>query len=655
MSEFCRCGKPVAKSGRCRACYEVDFRAKKKNESEVKHLEMIGQSFEELVSADLIKIFSADTDQKITEWTEQNINLPDGEGFFSVSNPDWSFAPEMEFIFEQLKNPDVKEIYLQFGSQSSKTLFQICAMSWFIAEKKVNGMFVPPDERLIKRLQIRMHNIWEKSPIMNFEPKKGGKEFSSFGTNRIAWGLATSPSSLAEMPADFVDFDEIDEIKEQDINPIQLARSRGRTKPNFKLILASTPKKLEGDNGIQDYYNTSKRFAVEMECPHCGEWSEFLEEHIQAEDGADYRSIEAEGLGFAICPANGCEIRDESHEAMVVNQRWKDLDPDKPMTYIGFHKASWNTIHNDFSSIAAKRLKAQEEGNNSFKDFFNSECARPVDLDSLGGEVEQGDIALNTYKRKQIPSDVKSITIGIDPAVDKVYCVVLGWATNKKFYQIYEQEIAWDNRSEDWARIERGIDHLLNDISEFTYLGLGNRPQFVGGAMDAGYRSDLVYDFCRRHPLWIPVMGKEPMSQPWVINPADPNKKYGVKSRGVKLYTIKSYYWQGVLQTAIEKPADTDGSFNLPFDYHPRYLTHLNGEVKKIKTNAQGFEKEIWEKKSRSSKVDYRDATIYGMVRGYTLDLDKLRDISKEPIKKESNLPKFENNTAKRRFQRQRR
>ena len=59
-------------------------------------------------------------------------------------------------------------------------------------------------------------------------------------------------------------------------------------------------------------------------------------------------------------------------------------------------------------------LKAQEEGNNSYKDFFNSECARPIDLDSLGGEVERGDISLEKYQRKQIPDDVKSITVGVD-------------------------------------------------------------------------------------------------------------------------------------------------------------------------------------------------------------------------------------------------
>ncbi len=54
----------------------------------------------------------------------------------------------------------------------------------------------------------------------------------------------------------------------------------------------------------------------------------------------------------------------------------------------------FSTIHNDFSSIAAKRVKAREEGTNSFKDFYNSECAKPTDLDALGGDIEQTELAL---------------------------------------------------------------------------------------------------------------------------------------------------------------------------------------------------------------------------------------------------------------------
>lgn len=161
--KFCsQCGKPAFKAGLCNAHYMQQYRAKQKEKAEyVGDLNTL--TWQEQLKQELLPVFEGQTDQLITEWTEEQIFLPDGEGFFSAAHPDWSMAPEMSFIFEQLKNPEVKEIYLMFGSQSSKTLFQICAMSWFVSTKKVNGLFVPPDERLINRLKIRMEGIWEKS------------------------------------------------------------------------------------------------------------------------------------------------------------------------------------------------------------------------------------------------------------------------------------------------------------------------------------------------------------------------------------------------------------------------------------------------------------------------------------------------------------
>lgn len=641
MSEFCRCGKAVFKGGRCNNCYMRDYYHHQKRKSEIKNNDFMAEPFEEMLKSELIPLFNQNTDEKITEWTEKNVFLPPGEGAYSAKNPDWSLAPEMDFIFEQVKNPDVKEIYLMFSSQSSKTLFQFCLNAWFIAVRKINGLFVAPSERLTDRIKTRMEKIFNSSPILGYEEKKGGKNTLSFGTNHINIGLATSPDSLAEMPADFVDFDELDEVKPQDINPVQLARSRGRTKPNFKMILCSTPKKLEGHNGILDYYNQSKRFDIEMKCPHCEEYSIFDESTIMAPEGADHREIESKSLGFAVCPKCGCEIDDTQHEKMVMTQRWKDLDPHLPMTYIGFHKASWNTVFNDFSSIAAKRLKSKEEGPNSEKDFYNSECAQPIDLDSLGGDIEQTAIALESYNRKEIPADVTVLTIGADVGVYEVHCVVIGWAPGNKKYQIFEQVISWDNQ--DFDKVERGLMHLQNDIaSDFKYLGTGTRPMFVGGAIDSGYRPNLIYEFCRKHPQWIPIKGRNPMTKPWVITPADAQRRYGKAAAGVNLYTINQFYWQDVFQTALERPLNTDGSFNLPFDFHPRYLDQINSEVKKLKVNSSGVQVEVWEKKSRSAQNHFRDATIYGVMRGYSLDIDKMKkfEAMAKPQEKKT-IPKF--------------
>lgn len=650
----CACGKPAAKAGKCRACYEVEYRQKQKDKEDQIGGDIITIPFADDLRASLIRIFDKPTDQAISKWTEENIVLPEGEGAFSLTAPDWGKAPEMEFIFEQVKNPEVKEVYMMFSSQSSKTLFQFCLMAWLISVRKVNGLFVSPSERLIKRLKNRMEGIYKRSNL-GYQEKKGGKDQLNFGTNYINIGLASSPDSLAEMPADFVDFDEVDEHPYMELSPVQLARSRGRTKQNFKLILASTPKKLEGQGGILDYFLQSKRYAVDQKCPHCGEYSIFTEEHIQAPEDKDYREIEAEGLGFAICPAHGCVIDDEHHEEMVMTQKWRDLDPELPATYVGFHKPVWCTIFEDWSSVAATRLKTKAEGLNSYKDFHNSWCAQPIDLEALGGQVEQGDLALDKYSKREIPADVKSITIGCDIGVHQAHVVVLGWANNAKTYELYEETIAWDNT--DFGKIERGLSLLMTDIQlTFHYLGEGQKPAFIGGSMDSGYRANLVYDFCRRNPLWIPIKGRYPLESQWVIKSADPQKRMGKQAQGVKLYTLNSYHWQDVLQTAIEKPADKAGSFNIPKDYSRGYLDHLNGEIKKLKQDpATGAQKEVWEKRTRGARNDYRDATIYALVRGYTLDIDKLRPAQVELTERvKRSLPKHESLASQRRGQRNR-
>lgn len=618
------CSKPATHKGFCHNHYMVDYRRRKNALDLNQKIEKA--SFISELKRHLLPIFESKTNEPISEWSTRTIKLPDGEGAQGSSEPDWSIAPEMVDILEYVKDPEVKEIYLMFSSQSSKSLTLFVIMSWFVSVRRVNGMFVAPSVRLFKRLKRRLSLIFEASDI-GYNKELSGEDFFKFGYNFINMALATSADSLAEQPADFVGFDEIDEIPEQVLNPVQLGRSRLRTKANSKLLLSSTPKKLEGEGGILDYYNNSKPFVLEMKCPHCDDWSHFTDEHIQAPKGATYIEIAHKGLGFAICPKNGCEISDEHHDEMVQGQKWKCLKPEMPPTFIGFYKPVWNTVFEDWSSVASERLKTEQEGANSHKDFYNSWCAQPVDLSARIINLKDNDFKLEKYNRGEIPADVQSLTLGVDLGVAMAHCVILGWAENGKVYEIYEQTISWDDR--DFKKIERGLKHLENDIgNEISFLGTGPCPRIHRAFFDAGYKTSEVYDFCRRNALYTPVMGKEPLSKAWIITKADPDRKYGIKSRGVNLYTIKSYYWQNVLDSMLNSEADSPNSFNVPGDVHTRYIAHLNGEVRRLIINNKGQQVEIWEKKNRSSKVDFRDASIYAIVAGYVERLNEISPVS---------------------------
>lgn len=601
--------------------YMAQYRANKRNEELSEKI--IEIPFKEQFRNELIPIFQSQTDQPVWEWSEENIRLPPGEAYQGAVAPDWSIAPEMKFILEMLKDPEVKEIYLMFSSQSSKTFTMFSMIGYMVAVLRENGMFVAPSITLKKRIKNRIGLVFEKSDI-GYNKEKSTEDTFKFGSNVVNMALGSSPATLAEMPAGFVVMDEIDELPDMDLSPVQLARSRLRTKVTGKLVLGSTPKKLEGKTGILDFYNKSKKYVLEMKCPHCSEWSHFTHEHIMAPEGATYKQIAHEGLGFASCPANGCEISDEYHEEMVLSQKWVCLNPEEPPSHIGFYKPVWNTIFEDWSSVAAERLKTEEEGENSYRDFFNSWCAQPIDLSARTTDLDELGVKLERYKRGEIPAEVQALTLGVDVGTDKAWCVLLGWAENGKCFEIWDQAISWDDR--DFSAIDRGLKHLVNDIGrQITYLGAGPCPPLQRAFIDAGYRTPDVYDFCRKNPLFLPLMGNPRATKSWVITKADPQRRYGAKSRGVNLYTIKSYFWQDILDAMLQRDADGPNSFNVPIDVHNRYINHMNAEVRRVKIDSSGNEVQVWEKVHRMAKNDMRDATIYGIVAGYVENLNSIR------------------------------
>ena len=134
--------------------------------------------------------------------------------------------------------------------------------------------------------------------------------------------------------------------------------------------------------------------------------------------------------------------------------------------------------------------------------------------------------------------------------------------------------------------------------------------------------------------------------QPWIITKADPKRRYGRASTGVNLYTIKSYYWQNVLDSILQKEADSPNSFNVPVDVHNRFINHLNAEVRRMKVDKKGNQVEVWEKAHRMKKNDLRDATIYSIVAGH---LDRLHEISNHNPEETSQFRKLKQPTKQNR------
>lgn len=624
------CGKTkkIHTKGMCASCYLKGRRKEGKSLSERSRGLMpdviVRTTYQDYYSGlirDAISIFQKPPDVPVWQWSRDHIKLPSGQGYAGQTYPNWDIAPDMKYIFEQLKNPECREIVLKFGTQSGKTLFEICAMGYMINHYRANGLFMMPTETLFKRMpKTRLRPVYEISDIGLRADIKGKATIDGLyfeHGNYIAYGKAFNTSSIAELPALWVMVDEVDEIRDVAIDPVELAKSRMRTfKNRSKLVLAGTPKKLDG--GMMQAYEAAKRHVIEMPCPFCGEYSVYEFESIKYPKDKDYRYIRANGLACAECPKCKAEIPDQLHDEMVLGNRWRCLDPELPDTAMSFQKRSWEGVFENWSSTAAAYLQKKEKGPDAETDFWNSWAAEPKDLRAQIMSVDEMKLRCTHYQRKEIPADVQAITCGIDLGKESVWVVFLGWAPQNVVYEFWSERIDWAGT--DWDRVERGIMHAVNE--KWIYKGDNHiKPALIQGCFDSGYLAPNVYDYCRKNPIFKPVKGVVGLNQVVSVSDADPKLRYGGHARGMKLYSIRSYYWQDVLQSYLQTQAETPGSLNLPGDAHRRYIQHLNGEVKRTKMDDKGKISEYWAPVTRMAPRDLRDATIYAIVAGHINNL----------------------------------
>ena len=580
------------------------------------------EQYRAFLARKLLPIFRARTDVPVWEWCEEKIKLPAGEGFMGKDQPDHSLTPESKQVLEAIRNPNVRQIVMMYSAQSSKTFTMMEATAYMMGERKVNGVFALPSTTLQTRIYSRFRAIAERSSIgMVNERGKSNKEQIRFDAgNYLNWALMSSPQTMAETPADWVCADEVDENKNTDLDPISLLTARGQTRPNFKILIGSTPKKLAGSGGILDYYNKAKRHWLVWECPHCKSWEHFDFDTFRYPDGVDARVIESQSLAWAECPKCGGKITDADQRQLVERQRFECLDPDLPETMVSFQKSIWHSVFKSISSCVAAYLERKDDPS-KLADFYNSWCARPMDLSVLTSDFEDKE-RLADFPRGVIPADVVAVTIGIDVGVDSVFVALIGWSSNDRKYLIWEDVIFYGG-VDSFERAEQAILDVAS-LDKFEYLGSGAKPRVVAGAIDSGFNTRSVYDFCRRNPWCVPIKGNARLSAPWVITDADPKAQYGKSSRGVVLYSLSHGYWQDELHRSIEIRGGVNGSLSIPYDVSKRYLQHLNSEVKKRIETKNGVEYR-WEKPHLHARNDLRDATVYSIFAGHRVNCHKIK------------------------------
>lgn len=413
------------------------------------------------------------------------------------------------------------------------------------------------------------------------------KEFPG-GILRIAG--AKSAASLRDMPVACLWLDELDGFGDElegEGDPAEIARNRtGSFGSRAKILETSTPTH-EHRSRIWDAYLLGDRSRRELPCPHCGwyqvlRWSQLK---WRADDDLTVHDVHYE------CEKCAQPILERQKAAMLDAGRWVAEKPERSHRHRSFHwnalyqppgATSWAALAKQWVEIHKPRLKV-----GALKNFVMTQLAETYQQKGEAPEWEKLYRRREPYRFGTVPRGGLLLTAGVDVQGDRIQGSVYAWGRNLERWLVDRFTIPGDTATDGpWTTLEK-----LRTTNQYKHAS-GQFLQIRSLAVDSGYRTQIVYNWCRKKPgrsvmaidgqKYVPAIGGSPKQMDVDFR----GKKF---ARGVLVWPVgvakakeELYGW---LQ--VEAPLKPDEPFPLGYchfaeDTDEEFFKQLCGEEIRI-------------------------------------------------------------------------
>ena len=364
-------------------------------------------------------------------------------------------TPYMVKPTNMLSSPDHEAVVFVGPAQTGKTDSLI--INWTLYSIKVDPMdmiiYSPTTAAARDFSMRRIDRLNRHSPEVGRLLRKGrtadNRLDKHYSTGTFLSLSHPSQTELAGKPIPRValtDYDRMPEDVDGDGSPFDLASKRTTSFGSFAMTLAeSSPSRaLENPQwiaktaheappttGILALYNRGDRQRWYWPCPHCNEYFEGEFHHLQWDDSLPTVLAQAESV-YAICPNNGCIIREESKFDMNVSGRWltdgEAFTVDGEIIGVGARNkiasfwmkglaaafASWPKLVSTY--LAASQEFEQTGSDEALKKFYNTDLAEIyMPKDGLGDRTpEQLKSRAEYLGDRVVPEGVRFLTASVD-------------------------------------------------------------------------------------------------------------------------------------------------------------------------------------------------------------------------------------------------
>jgi len=486
--------------------------------------ESLLQKVREIIPTEIVRQF-------VSEWAEENRTLPPGltpyPGPFS-----FDVMPYLEEIVDCLsETSDVHEVAVMKGTQIGFTVGTI--ENWIgytIDSSPAPMLYVTGDAQMADtQMELRVDSMINHSGIghkigtqrkRDTQRKTGDiktrKEFP--GGFLVAAGPNSGPK-LRSMSFQKINVDEVDAFRHstgREGDPIELIRRRTDAfSEMYKILWGSTPL-FEHDSKILELYHKGdqRKYFVPCKNKKCGKMQFLKWKQLKFEHNDDNRLIP--GSVYYECEYCGSRWRNADKDWFLPRGEWRATAEPRIPGFRSYHiPGLYSPVgFRSWEQAVYQFLEIKNEGfiPHKFQNFINTFLGEPfVDVGERP-KIEAIVTRDRGYSIGTIPKDVRPlfITIGADVQKDRIECEVVAWGRDKESWSINYHVIHGDTSDPQDACWE-AMRSIVGYEYDFPTLIM---PISVLSGIDAGYRTDVVYDFCDTFDAGVhPVMGNDNLNK----------------------------------------------------------------------------------------------------------------------------------------------
>lgn len=441
---------------------------------------------------------------------------------------------------------------------------------------------------------------------------------------------SNSASALRSVSIKYLILDDIDGY-EQDVNqegdPAELARKRmDAFSASCKELRMSTPT-LKDLSKIQAYFEDGDQSYYHVHCPYCGtaQTLEFGGPNAQYGIKWDRASNGRHLPKTAQYMCKHChELIPERYKTqMLANGLWVATIPELSdyhrsfalnSLYSPYGWVSWEKIVREF--LAAKRSPGTEK----YQVWMNTRMGLTFEAGGEQPDWEKLKNRAEPYQIMTVPQQAMFLTAGVDVQLDRFAIVVTAWGRGEECWVIYWGEMFCD------TSLQSSWDDLEDFMSrEFPHAS-GISLTLTSYAVDSGYRTTDVYQFCRLHsPDAMAIKGSSLAGHPQIGRPSDKDYTYHGETipRSVQLWPVGSSTLKSTLYGRLKIETPGPRYIHFPLGLPDDFYKQITSEKHITRYDKNGIPKREWVL-PRGSRNEGLDAMNYARAAAVRSGLERI-------------------------------